>query len=376
MSRRARHRDHVRRRMKRRAAPGAPPGSLTIDPNAPKPVIRLMAYSAEKFIERDIAQPDELRAYLGHWRVLWVNVEGLGDAATLEKIAEIFRLHPLAMEDVVNVHQRAKVDTFGERTFIVTHMMQITDHLQSEQVSLFLGPDFVVTFQEEPHWDCLDPLRERIRKPGTRVRETGADHLAYAILDGVIDHYFPVLESFGERLESLEDRVVATPDRAAVAEIHDLKRELLYVRRAIWPQREALNTLVRDEIPHITAETRLYLRDCYDHAVRIIDLVETYREVCSDLMDLYLSSLSNRMNEVMKVLTIISTLFIPLTFVVGIYGMNFNKAVSPWNMPELDWYYGYPLCLLVMVLIAIGQFWFFRRKGWIGQKNDEWRKPE
>ena len=362
--------------MKRRAAPGAPPGSLTVDPGAPRPVIRLMAYSAEKFIERDIAHPDELRAYLGHWRVLWVNVEGLGDAATLEKIAEIFRLHPLAMEDVVNVHQRAKVDTFGERTFMVTHMMRITDHLQSEQVSLFLGPEFVITFQEEPDWDCLDPLRERIRKPATRVRESGTDHLAYAILDAVIDHYFPVLESFGERLEALEDRVVAAPDRAAVSDIHDLKRELLYVRRAIWPQREALNTLVRDEIPHITAETRLYLRDCYDHAVRIIDLVETYREVCSDLMDLYLSSLSNRMNEVMKVLTIISTLFIPLTFVVGIYGMNFNKAVSPWNMPELDWYYGYPLCLLVMVLIAIGQFWFFRRKGWIGQKNDEWRKSE
>lgn len=361
--------------MKRRAAPGAAPGTLTVDPGAPQPVIRLMAYSAEKFIERDIAHPDELREHLGHWRVCWINVDGLGDAAVLEKIAEIFHLHPLAMEDVVNVHQRSKVDTFGERTFMVTHMLRITDHLQSEQVSLFLGPDFVITFQEEPDWDCLDPLRERIRKPGTRVREAGADHLAYAILDAVIDHYFPILETFGERLEALEDRIVAAPDRGAVSEIHDLKRELLYVRRAIWPQREALNTLVRDEIPHIGAETRLYLRDCYDHAVRLIDLVETYREVCSDLMDLYLSSLSNRMNEVMKVLTIISTLFIPLTFVVGIYGMNFNTRTSPWNMPELDWYYGYPLCLLVMVLIAIGQFWFFRRKGWIGGQmtNDQTR---
>jgi len=304
MSHKARQRDHARRRMKRRAAPGTAPGSLTIDPLAPRPVIRLLAYSPEKYIERDIADPEELRAYLGHWHVCWVDVEGLGDARTLEQIAAIFHLHPLAMEDVVNVHQRAKVDTFGERTFMVTHIFSVSDHLESEQVSLFLGRDFVITFQERPG-DCL--------------------------------------------------------------EIHDMKRELLYVRRAVWPQREALNMLVRDEIPHISAETRLYLRDCYDHCVRIIDLLETYREVCSDLMDLYLSSISNRMNEIMKVLTIISTLFIPLTFIVGIYGMNFDPQASPLNMPETKWYWGYPLCLALMAVITIGQLFFFRHKGWIGQ---------
>jgi magnesium transporter len=200
------------------------------------------------------------------------------------------------------------------------------------------------------------------------MRDSGAGYLAYAILDAVIDHYFPVLEAYGERLESLEDRIVAEPDRAVVAEIHEVKRELLHLRRAIWPQREALNSLVRDEIPHISEETRLYFRDCYDHAVRIIDLVETYREVCSDLMDLYLSSISNRMNEIMKVLTVISTLFIPLTFIVGVYGMNFNTAF-PWNMPELNWRYGYPACLALMLIIAIGQLIFFYRKGWIGSQR-------
>lgn len=366
MSRKNHFRASWRRRLKRRAQPGTAPGTLTVDPDAPRPVIRLMAYGPDRFLERDIAHVDELRDFLGHWPVCWVNVDGLGDALTLERLAALFQLHPLAMEDVVNTHQRAKVDQFGELTFIVTHMVELSDHFESEQVSLFLGPNFVITFQERPGWDCLEPVRDRIRKQAMRVRESGPGYLAYAILDAVIDHYFPVLEAYGERLETLEDRIVGHPDRSVVAEVHSVKRELLYLRRAIWPQREALNTLVRDEIPHINAETRLYLRDVYDHAVRLIDLVETYREVCSDLMDLYLSSISNRMNEIMKVLTVISTIFIPLTFIVGIYGMNFNTQVSPWNMPELNWYLGYPLCLALMAVITVGQFMFFRRKGWIG----------
>jgi magnesium transporter len=366
MSRKNHIRSSWRRKMKRRTQPGAPPGTLTVDPAAPRPVIRLMAYGPDRFIERDIAHVDELREFVGHWPVCWVNVDGLGDALTLERLADLFQLHPLAMEDVVNTHQRAKVDQFGELTFIVTHMVELTDHFESEQVSLFLGPNFVITFQERPGWDCLEPVRDRIRKQVLRVREAGPGYLTYAILDAVIDHYFPVLEAYGERLESLEDKIVGQPGRGVVGEVHAVKRELLYLRRAIWPQREALNTLVRDDIPHISAETRLYLRDVYDHAVRIIDLVETYREVCSDLMDLYLSSISNRMNEIMKVLTVISTIFIPLTFIVGVYGMNFNTAASPWNMPELNWHFGYPLCLALMAVITVGQFVFFWRKGWIG----------
>lgn len=360
----------MRRKLKRRAQPGTAPGTLNVDPESPRPEMNVIAYGPEGVVEQKINTPNEVRSFLGKYPVCWLNVDGLGDARTLEELAQIFDIHPLAMEDVVNVHQRSKVDQFGERTFIVTHMVFLDDHFETEQVSLLLGPDFVVTFQERPGWDCLEPVRERIRKQATRMRDSGSGYLAYGILDAVIDHYFPVLEAYGERLETLEDRIIAEPDRAVVAEIHEVKRELLHLRRAIWPQREALNSLVRDEIPHITEETRLYFRDCYDHAVRIIDLVETYREVCSDLMDLYLSSISNRMNEIMKVLTVISTLFIPLTFVVGVYGMNFNTAF-PWNMPELNWPYGYPLCLAVMVLITIAQLIFFRRKGWIGGTKRE-----
>jgi magnesium transporter len=371
VSKRGGHRERWRRRLKRRAKPGAAPGFLPIDPEAPRPVIQVLAYSAGDFVVRDVANVAELREFMGRWPVTWVNVDGLGDARILEELARLFDLHPLAMEDVVNVHQRAKVDRFGDRTYMVAHMVSLTEHFETEQLSLFLGPDFVITFQERPGWDCLEPVRERIRKGAQRIREAGTGYLAYSILDAVIDHYFPVLEEFGERLETLEDQIILRPDRSAIAQVHELKRELLYLRRAIWPLREALNTLVRDEIPHITHETRLYLRDGYDHAVRIIDLVETYREVCSDLMDLYLSSISNRMNEIMKVLTLISTLFIPLTFVVGVYGMNFNTQASPWNMPELNWYYGYPLCLGLMVLIVIIQFVYFVRKGWVGS----WRKP-
>lgn len=353
--------------MKRRAKPGTAPGTLSVDPEAPQSEIRLMAYGPDRVVDQAVTQVDELKAFVGSWPVCWVNVDGLGDRETLERLASLFDLHPLAMEDVVNTHQRAKVDQFGELTFIVTHMVEARDHFESEQVSLFLGPNFVITFQERPGWDCLEPVRDRIRRHVLRIREAGPGYLAYSILDAVVDHYFPVLEAYGERLELLEDSIVGQPDRGTIAEVHAVKRELLELRRSIWPQREAINVLVRDDIPHINAETRLYLRDVYDHAVRIIDLVETHREVCSDLMDLYLSSISNRMNEVMKVLTVISTIFIPLTFIVGVYGMNFNTAASPWNMPELNWYLGYPMCLLLMIAITTAQFVFFKRKGWIGK---------
>lgn len=356
-----------RKKVKRRAAPGTPPGTITIDPLAPVPTIRIQAYGRESYVERQIAKVDDLRDMLGKWPVLWVNVDGLGDLHTLQKLAEIFDLHPLAMEDAVNVHQRAKVDVFGSRTFLVTQMLRMVDSLELEQISIFVGPNFLISFQEKPGWDCLEQVRERIRKCVTRIRDAGPGYLAYSLLDAVVDHYFPILEVYGEKLELLEDEIILQPDRRAIAEVHNIKRELLGIRRAIWPQREALNILVRDEVPNFDAETRIYLRDVYDHAVRIIDLVETYREICSDLMDLYLSSVSNRMNEVMRVLTVISTLFIPLTFIAGVYGMNFDPETSPWNMPELRWYLGYPLCILLMVFVSIGQMIFFWRRGWIGR---------
>ena len=351
---------------RRRSRPGAPPGSVIVDPQAPKPKMRVIAYGPERYVEKEIVDPDDVRAFLDQWPVCWINVDGLGDAALLQGLAEIVRLHPLALEDVVNLHQRAKVEQYDEQTFIVTHMVQLREQLGIEQLSLYLGKNFVVTFQQEPEWDCLEPVRERIRKGYSQMRQKGPGYLAYSLIDAVIDHYFPVLESYGERLETVEDQILLHPNQQRMSELHEIKRELLNLRRVLWPLRDALNTLLRDPIPHIDAETRVYLRDCYDHVLRILDFVETDREVCSDLMDLYLTSISNRMNEIMKVLTVLATIFIPLTFIAGVYGMNFDTEVSPWNMPELEWEYGYPACLAVMLVITVGLLVYFRRKGWIG----------
>ena len=355
---------------KRHTPPGAAPGSVIINPADPKPEINVIAYGPNSFLEKQIGLPSELLNLRRDYPFLWVNIDGLGSAEVLREMAEMFGMHPLALEDIVNRHQRAKVEQYGEQTFLVTHMINLNAHLESEQISIYFGKDFLLTFQERPGWDCLDSVRERLRKGAGRLRSLGAGYLAYSLLDAVIDHYFPVLEQYGDRLEELEDRIILTPHAKLTAEIHGLKRELLFLRRTIWPQREALNSLIRDDNPQIDEETKLYLRDVYDHAIRIIDLVETYREVCSDLMDLYLSSISNRMNEIMKVLTVISTIFIPLTFIVGVYGMNFDTELSPWNMPELKWRYGYVACLVLMAFISIGQIAFFRRKGWIGQPKD------
>ena len=348
----------VRRPGRRRETIGTAPGTLVVDPDAPKPVIRVFAYGPEKSVEQDGAELSSLRGLLGAWPVVWVNVDGLGDADVLARLGEIFQLHPLALEDVVQVTQRPKVDQYGPHLFLVTRMVTLGEHVETEQLSMFLGAGFVVTFQQRVG-DCLDGVRERIRKGTGRMRTNGADYLAYAILDAVIDNCFPVLEALGERLEDLEDNVIAQPRPQRVGEIHAVKRDLLAMRRVAWPQREAINVLLRGDNPIIAAETRVYLRDCYDHVTHIIDMVETHREMASGLMDAYLSSLSNRMNEIMKVLTIIATIFIPLTFIVGNYGMNFR------DMPELHWRYGYPAVWAVMVAIAAGMLWWFRRRRWI-----------
>jgi magnesium transporter len=227
-----------------------------------------------------------------------------------------------------------------------------------------LGKHYLLTVQEEPDYDCFGPVRERIRLGKGTIRQHQADYLAYSLIDAIIDGFFPVLEDYGEALEELEDEVVANPNRQSLEKIHRIKRELLSLRRAIWPQRDAINSLIRDCNHLISDEVRVYLRDCYDHAVQVIDMVETYREVASSLMDVYVSSVGNRMNEVMKFLTIVSTIFIPLTFIAGVYGMNFDTDVSPWNMPELEWYWGYPACILLMGGIATWLIFYFKRKGW------------
>jgi magnesium transporter len=367
VSKRAKHREKLRRRMHRRVPPGAPPGTLGIDPAAPPPEIHVFAYSGENFLDRRVKNLDEIPKLLKQWPVCWFNVDGLGDAATIRRLGEIFDIHPLAQEDIVHVHQRPKVEQYGDRLFAVTHMLSLNDHLETEQISFMLGPGFVVSFQERPGWDCLEPIRERIRSPKSRLRDAGADFLLYSLIDAVIDNTFPVLEKYGERLEALEDEIVERGDETAFADMHDVKRELLHLRRLIWPERDAVAELARDPLVHVRDETRVYFRDCYDHTLRLIELVESYREIASDLTSVYLSSVSNRMNEIMKVLTVISTIFIPLTFVVGVYGMNFETDASPWNMPELNWRYGYVACLALMAAIAIGQLVFFYRKGWLGR---------
>lgn len=357
-------------REKRRTPPGASPGTLSIDPLAPRPVISLIAYGPMEFTEQAIDDPQKIRDFLGRWPVVWINVDGLGNAEALSQIGTIFSLHRLALEDVVNVHQRAKVDEYADHLFIVARMVEKSAESGTEQLSIFLGANYVLTFQERAG-DCFDPLRDRIRRSRGRVREAGADYLAYCILDGAIDDYFPTLEQYGERLEGLEDDIIAHPGRSCIARIHAIKRELLILRRAIWPLREAVNVLYREHTTIITEPTRLYLRDCYDHTIQVIDLLENHREIASDLMDVYLSSVSNRMNEVMKVLTVITTIFIPLTFIAGIYGMNFDPDSSPWNMPELRWRWGYPACMLIMAAIAAGLLISFRRRGWLGSVEDD-----
>jgi len=344
---------------------------VAVDPLARATVVDLFAYGPDGYVEERNVTPERVVECLATWPITWVNVEGLADAVILRRLAEIFRLHPLVREDVVNLHQRPKVEPYDDQLFVVTRMMSLGvqgDEVESEQLSIVLGASFVVTFQDRPPGDVLDPARERIRA-GAPIRRSGPDHLAYALIDAVVDHYFPVLEHYGERLEALEEEVTARPGDDSLRKIHQAKHDLLLLRRAAWAQRDALAELSRDSLPLVSAPTRVYLRDCYDHSVQVIDLLETFREMASALLEIHVSMLSNRLNEVMKVLTIFSTLFIPLTFITSLYGMNFSPAASHWNMPELLWPYGYPFVLGLMLAVAALTFGYIYRKGWIGTRE-------
>ncbi len=335
--------------------------------------VTLTHYTPQTLHEQRLSSIDELRTWIGRPGVLWLDIEGRSDAPLIHRIGELFELHPLAIEDVLHLNQRPKLEQYATHDFIVSRMVRLAEELETEQLGLFLGPSFVVTFQQGAPGDCFEPVRARLRASAGRVRQCGPDALAYALLDSVTDAYFPVLEQIGERLDTLEDDILAAPGRRMFQRVHDFKRQLFTLRRAVWPMRDALNALAREPLPRISEETRLYLRDCHDHALRIIDLVETYREYCADLMDLYVSATSQRMNEVMKLLTIISTIFIPLTFVSSIYGMNFDPDSSPWNMPELRAWWGYPTALLAMLLIALALLLYFWRRGWL--RNSELSRP-
>lgn len=370
--------DHPPRRRRgiavRRAKPGSPPGTLIVHSGAKETRVRILAYGPEGIREDRPAPDADITAHSGQLPVTWIQISGLADVRLIEKIGAQFGIHSLAQEDIVNVHQRPKAETFKDKVFVVCRAITVNGSEDTEQVSLILGDGYVISFHES-HTDCLDPLRERIRDGKGRIRQLSADYLAYSIIDTLIDAYFPVLEAAGETLDDLEDLVIARPEPWQVEDIHDLKRRLIHLRRCIWPMRDMANALIRDENPLITKDTRIYLRDCYDHLVQLMDIVETDRETVSSLLEVYLSSLSARMNEIMKVLTIIATIFIPLGFFAGLWGMNFDRAASPFNMPELGWRYGYPAALAIMAAIALGLVYYFKRKGWMGGGARPKRRP-
>ena len=348
--------------------PGASPGTLIADPGALQPTMRVIAYGRDQLTEEEIVDLDRLDGFMERHTVTWINVDGLADMDTIRWFGERFKIHRLALEDIVNVLQRPKIEEYTDQTYLVTRMPALGESLETEQVSIFLGKGYVLTFQERPG-DCFDPVRDRLRSGLGRIRGNGEDYLAYALLDAVIDSYYPVLESFGERVENLEADILENPGPAQIAEVHSLKRDLLTLRRSVWPQREMINSVFRDSSPRINDSTVIYLRDCYDHTVQLLDMVETYREIASGLVDLHFSSVSTRMNEIMKVLTIIATIFMPLGLIAGIYGMNFEASKSPFNMPELAWYFGYPFALALMATVAGGFLCFFYRRGWIGGRS-------
>jgi magnesium transporter len=358
-----------RGRWAQRPPPGSPPGTLVAPPQeAVPPSIKMIAYGPERLEERPLAALSELDRPAASFEVIWIDVQGLGDLEVMRAFGQRFGLHPLVLADIVHANQRPKVEAYDEHLFIVLRMPHLDDGLSTEQLSLIVGKDFVLTLQEHAG-DCFDPVRARLRQDKSRMRTLGADYLAYALLDTLIDSYFPVLEHFGEALETLEQDVVEQPDPGLVPRIHTLKRDLLELRRALWPMREIMGHLLRDEVAFIGAATRVYLRDCADHVFQLMDMLEIDREVASGLIDLHLSSVSLRTNEIMKLLTIIATIFIPLGFIAGVYGMNFRPDASPFNMPELSWYFGYPFALGLMLGVALGLLGYFWRKGWIGGRR-------
>jgi magnesium transporter len=344
-------------------APGSEPGTLLSEPGAAPPSVYVIAYGPHEITESPVTDFALLRQMRGRWPVLWVNVNGVAHAPTLQEIGDIFGLHRLALEDVGDVQQRSKVEQYGdEHLFIITRMARLVPELDLEQMAVFLGPDFVITFQERPG-DPLDPLRQRIRGGRARIRDQGPDYLAYAVVDTIVDHYFPVTEAYADRLDELEDEIVHRPTRDTMARLHAVKRELMALRRAVWPMRDALNALVREPGSLVARETTVYFRDTADHCFQLLDLVETYRDLGSSLTDLYLSTVSNRMNEIMKVLTVFAAIFIPLGFITGIYGMDVPH-------PARAWWWSLPFVFSVMGAAALGLLWWFGRKGWLRGGGD------
>ncbi|MBL7882896.1 MAG: magnesium/cobalt transporter CorA [Bacteroidia bacterium] len=341
---------------------GAPPGTLVYsgEQRSEKVKITLIEYNENEFIEKDFYDFEECEKLLNQGMVRWINVDGIHDVALIDKIGKHFNIHPLTLEDIVHPNQRAKFEDYDN--YVVSIMKMITldsNEIHSEQLAVILMDGIVISFQEVEGGDAFDFIRDRLRQGKGRIRKMGADYLAYALIDAVVDFYFTILEKFGDKIEVLEDDLMNEPTKESLHQLHDMKREMIFVRKAVWPMREMINNMQRSESDLIKPATDVYLRDVHDHTIRVIDTVETYRDLLSGMMDIYLSSVSNKMNEVMKVLTIITTLFVPVTFIVGVYGMNFEF------MPELHSKWGYPLTWLVMLAIIISLLFYFKRKKWL-----------
>jgi magnesium transporter len=326
-----------------------------------KPRITLISYDKDTFEERVVETIEDCFPCKDSKTVSWINVDGVHQVDIVEKIGTHFGLHPLVMEDIAHTDQRPKMEEFESYIYLVLKMLQFdedTSGVKAEQVSIILGPGFVLSFQET-EGDTFDAVRERLRNSKGRIRSLGSSYLAYALMDSIVDNYFAVLEKIGELLEILEEDVIENPTPAILHDVHGIKKEIIYLRRSVWPLREVIGKLERSESPLIEEVTMVFLKDIYDHTIRIIETAETYRDITSGIMDVYLSSVSNKMNEVMKTLTIIATIFIPLTFIAGVYGMNFS------NMPELTWKWGYPAVLAIMTLVFASMLMYFRRKRWL-----------
>jgi len=340
---------------------------LVADPDAPGGRVSVVGYGADAADAREV-DVSELSALTGRYDVLWVDVEGVCDADVVREVGRCFNLHPLTLEDTMHVVQRPKFEEYDDYLFIVARTASLGECLETEQLSIFLGTGFVVTFREGPT-SCFEPVRDRIVKGRSRIRELGADYLAYALLDAAVDQLTPITDALGDRLGELEEDVMRGSGSRVVGSLLEVSHDLEALRRIASPLREALLQLRADDVPFIVDDTRVYFRDCQDHVAQILDAVDTWRAAGTNLMAVHLAVSGQDMNGAMKVLTVIATIFIPLSFIAGVYGMNFNTT-SPWNMPELNWFFGYPFALSLMLAVAVGQLLFFRRKGWLGSGNE------
>ncbi|MET0252963.1 MAG: magnesium/cobalt transporter CorA [Terrimicrobiaceae bacterium] len=349
-------------------APGTPPATLVSHAEGEdRPaVVTLIQYSSDTIFEGQFETFEELMRRFDPSKVNWINVDGLCDVELLRKLGQQFNIHPLALEDVLNTTQRPKVEHYTDHYFIISDMIYKEEHrrIALEQLSVFLGKSYVITIQEESKHDVFEQVRSRLRVGRGYARKMKSDYLAYALLDATVDQFYPIIETLGESIEAIEEELLDKPSRETLRKLYEAKRLLLQLRRTAWPQREIFNTLIRDDSGLVSKETQIFLRDCYDHTAQIIDILESYRDLATGLMDVYLSSLGFRTNEIMRVLTVISSIFIPLTFLAGVYGMNFNTE-HPLNMPELNWPFGYLLCLGAMACVATGMVIFFKRKSWL-----------